>query len=89
MKNLYTVSAYDFKTDTITENLFFTNKAIAKKSFDSLKAHMIKKLNLVNPDVETWTFNTGGTNRTDCVANQFNVTIVNQPINTTIATYND
>ena len=89
MRNLYIVTAYDFKKDLTIETLYFSNKKLALKSFDSLKAHMIEKLKLSNPEVKTWTFNTGGTNRTDSVDYQFNVTIVNQPINTMVATYND
>jgi|TARA_R110000824_G_scaffold400342_1_gene607666 hypothetical protein len=87
MKNIYILTCYDTKINGFTATYYYSNPKSAKESFVNLTNHIIKKHELVNPKIEAWAFNTGGINKTDVIADRFNITLVKYSVNKDTSTF--
>ena len=75
MKNIYTLTVLDSLNNNFTFTQNYSNKKAALNSFENIQNHTIEKYNLKDKEIVTYSFNTGGLNKTNIIDNRFNITL--------------
>lgn len=75
-KKVYELTLYDTKQNAFISKSFYSNSKAGKESFEALKNHILEKYELSHKDVKKWTLSHNGCNRTELIADLYNISLI-------------